>query len=107
MGGLTAWRGGRLRLTGTGRAGLVAAGAFAVTGAADVLLTVQAHQPWAAPMASVLILVPGLYLAFKAVPPSPLPRRGRRAGAWDPVELGVHQVTGGGPLPPYFRRPHA
>ena len=31
---------------------------------------------------------------------------GRPAGQWDPVELGVHQVIGGGPMPAYIRRPH-
>ena len=57
-------------MTGTGRAGVVTAVTFAVTGPADVLLTVKAHQPWAAPLASVLILGPGLYVAWKAVPPA-------------------------------------
>ena len=31
---------------------------------------------------------------------------GRLAERWDPVELGVHQVIGGGPMPAYIRRPH-
>jgi len=30
----------------------------------------------------------------------------RPAGQWTPAELGVHQVTGGGPMPAYVRRPH-
>src|ERR1035441_469665 len=34
-------------------------------------------------------------------------RRCRPAGGrWDPVELGVHQVIGGGPMPAYVGRPH-
>jgi hypothetical protein len=44
--------------------------AFAVTGAADVLLTAVSRQPWPPALASVLILVPGLYLAWKAIPGS-------------------------------------
>jgi hypothetical protein len=35
-----------------------------------------------------------------------VPARGRPAGQWDPVELGVHPVAGGGPMPAYIRRPH-
>ena len=103
MNGLTArWP----HLSGTGRAGAFATVTFAVTGAADVLLTAGMRQAWAAPLASVLILVPGLYLAWKAVPASSWHGSPRRAGAWDPAVLGVHDVTGGGPLPPYVRRPH-
>jgi hypothetical protein len=30
----------------------------------------------------------------------------RPAGSWEPAELGVHPVTGGGPMPAYIRRPH-
>ena len=43
-------------------------------------------------------------------PPEPAaaekPAYGRPVGQWDPVELGVHQVIGGGPMPTYIRRPH-
>jgi hypothetical protein len=96
----------RLRLSGTGRAGLIGTVTFVVTGAADLLLTVFVQQAWAPPTASIVILVPGLFLAYRAIPgPSRLPGK-RRAAAWDPVDLGVHQVAGGGPLPPYIRRPH-
>jgi hypothetical protein len=100
------WRLRWPRLSGTGRAGLIAAAAFALTGAAAVLLAVWSHQPWPAALASVLILVPGLYLALKAVPKTARQARERPARAWDPVELRVHKVTGGGPLPSYIRRPH-
>ncbi|MGD0240529.1 MAG: hypothetical protein ABSB59_09400, partial [Streptosporangiaceae bacterium] len=31
---------------------------------------------------------------------------GRPAGQWEPAELGVHPVSGGGPTPAYIRRPH-
>lgn len=34
------------------------------------------------------------------------PSYGRLVNRWDPVELGVHQVIGGGPMPTYIRRPH-
>jgi hypothetical protein len=30
----------------------------------------------------------------------------RLAGRWEPAELGIHPVAGGGPLPAYIRRPH-
>jgi uncharacterized protein YidB (DUF937 family) len=30
----------------------------------------------------------------------------RPAGQWTPAELGVHPVSGSGPMPAYFRRPH-
>ena len=44
--------------------------------------------------------------AWAQVEVSPVPARSRLARQWDPVELGVHQVIGGGPMPPYIRRPH-
>jgi hypothetical protein len=31
---------------------------------------------------------------------------GRPPARWNPVDLGVHQVIGGGPIPTYIRRPH-
>jgi len=34
------------------------------------------------------------------------PVYGRPVRRWDPLALGVHRVIGGGPLPPYIRRPH-
>jgi uncharacterized protein YidB (DUF937 family) len=106
MGGLTARRPRWPRLVGTGRAGAIGAAALAVTGTADVLLADVARQPWQPTLASVLILAPGLYFAYKAIPPAALRGRGRRAGAWDPEKLGVHRVAGGGCLTPYIRRPH-
>ena len=45
-----------------------------------------------------------------ASPPEPTaaekPTRGCPVAQWNPVKLGVHQVIGGGPMPPYIRRPH-
>ena len=64
---------------------------------------------------TILLGGPALYLAFLAVPgatPPPesgiarKPTYGRPVGHWDPVELGVHQVIGGGPMPTYVRRAH-
>ena len=100
------WGEGRRQLTAAGRAGVISAVTFAVTGAADVILTAWSRQPWPPAVASLLILVPGLYLAWKALPGPGRLGRERPAGAWKPGELGVHQVMGGGPLPPYIRRPH-
>ena len=94
------------RLPGAWRAGVIGAASFALTGAASVLLAIWSRQPWPPALASVLILTPGLYLAWKAIPASARRTRGRRAMAWNPIDLGVHQVVGGGPLPPYIRRPH-
>ncbi len=34
------------------------------------------------------------------------PVHGRPVKRWDPVELGVHRVIGGGPMPTYVRRHH-
>jgi hypothetical protein len=94
-------------MSGARRAGLIASAAFAVTAAAAVLLAVVSRQAWPPALASVLIMVPGLYLAWKAVPEAAAGRvRGRQAAGWEPVELGVHQVAGGGPMPSYIRRPH-
>jgi hypothetical protein len=56
-----------------------------------------------------------LYLAWLAVPgvtrpPEPAaaktPAYGRRAGQWHPVQLGVHPVIGGGPMPAHVRPAH-
>ena len=64
---------------------------------------------------AILGSLPTAYLGWRALtgaisPPQPAapekPTYGRPVGRWDPVELGVHQVIGGGPMPAYIRRPH-
>ncbi len=91
---------------------------LAVTAALAVLLAVRYHLTGATVVVAILGTVPtlaALYLAWAALPGaiSPpetgamkKPAYGRLAGRWDPVELGVHQVIGGGPMPAYVRRPH-
>jgi hypothetical protein len=71
------------------------------------LLAFLFHLGIAAVAAAILATVPALYLAWKTLPTlAKKPPPGRPAPRWDPVELGVHQVIGGGPMPPYIRRPH-
>ena len=83
---------------------------LAVTAALVVLLAVVFHLGVAAAVVGivgVLATVPGAYLAWAALPPAArVPVRGRTAKLWKPAELGVHEVVGGGPVPPYVRRPH-
>ena len=64
---------------------------------------------------AILGTLPALYLAWLAVPGVVSPPEpgavdksayGRLATRWDPVELGVHKVIGGGPMPAYVRRLH-
>jgi uncharacterized protein YidB (DUF937 family) len=78
-----------------------------VTAALTLLLAFHYHQPLQPVVASILGILPALYLAYAAVP---IDRRkpvyGRSVRRWDPVDLGVHQVIGGGPMPPYVYRPH-
>jgi hypothetical protein len=55
----------------------------------------------------LVIGLPALWVAYLAVPATvKRPARGHLAKEWDPAELGVHQVIGGGPMPPYVRRLH-
>jgi hypothetical protein len=103
---------------GARRAGLTALALFAVTAVLAVLLAVRYHLTGPTVVVAILGGVPtlaALYLAWAALPgaispPEPgavkQPAYGRLAGRWDPVELGVHQVIGGGPMPAYIRRPH-
>jgi hypothetical protein len=103
MGRLTAWW---LRGSGAGRAGVITAGLLAVTAVLAVLAT-RLNEAWVPPLVSVAGTVPSLYVGWRALPGAGQRRaRGRQAAPWDPVVLGVHEVTGGGPLPPYVRRPH-
>ncbi len=100
---------------GTRRAGVVALGVLVVTAALAVLLAVLSHLAWPPVVVAILGTVPALYLAWAALPgaispPGPgaadNPVHVRHVEQWDPVELGVHQVIGGGPMPAYIRRPH-
>ena len=86
-----------------------------VTAALAVLLAVLSHLAWPPVAVAILGTVPALYLAWAALPgaispPGPgaadKPGHGRHVEQWDPVELGVHPVIGGGPMPTYIRRPH-
>ena len=86
-----------------------------VTAGLAVLLAVLTRQAWPPVVIAILGTSPALYLAYLAVPgvmkqPEPAavgkPAYGRPVAQWDPVELGVHQVIGGGPMPTYVRRPH-
>jgi hypothetical protein len=86
-----------------------------VTAVLALLLAVLSHLAWPPVLVAILGTVPALYLAWLAVPgvispPGPgavdKSTPGRLAGRWAPVELGVHQVIGGGPVPTYIRRPH-
>ena len=87
---------------------------FAVTVTLAVLLAVLSRQAWPSVLISVLLGVQALYVAWLAVPgvrppesaAEEKPTRGRTVATWNPVELGVHRVIGGGPMPPYVRRPH-
>jgi hypothetical protein len=80
-----------------------------------ILVAVITDQAWPPVVIAIIGTIPALYLAFLAVPgiinpPEPAPAArpvfGRPVGWWNPVELGVHKVIGGGPLPPYMLRIH-
>ena len=74
---------------------------------AALLLAFLFHVGVAAVAAAILATVPTGYLTWKALSTTAKKTpRGRPAQQWDPVELGVHPVIGGGPMPPYVRRPH-
>ena len=88
---------------------------FALTVALALLLAVRYRLAWPPVMVSILGGVPTLYVAWLAVPgvisppeslAADIPAYGRPVARWAPVELGVHQVIGGGPMPVYIRRPH-
>ena len=71
-----------------------------------LLLAFLFHLGVAALAAAILASLPALYLAWKALPAARKTVFGRLAKRWDPVQLGVHKVIGGGPMPPYVGRPH-
>ncbi len=100
---------------GAWHAGVTALGVLAVTAALAVLVAVRYHLAWPPVLVAILGTVPALYLAWAALPgaispPGPgaadKPVYGRHVEQWDPVELGVHPVIGGGPMSAYIRRPH-
>ena len=100
---------------GTRRAGVTALAVLLVTAALAVLLTVRYHLAWPPVAVAILGTLPALYLAWLAVPgvispPEPgavtRPASAPFVAQWHPVDLGVHQVIGGGPMPAYIRRPH-
>ena len=77
-----------------------------VTAGLAVLVAVLSHEAWPPVVIAVLGGLPALYLALKSVPDPPEKRVfSRPAGQWNPVELGVHKVIGGG-RPTYVPRPH-
>jgi hypothetical protein len=87
----------------------------AVTAGLAVLAAVLTHEAWAPVAVTVLGGVPGLVLAYLAVPgvisqPGPADAgktaRGRLVTQWNPLDLGMHKVIGGGPLTAYVTRPH-
>ena len=81
---------------------------LSVTAVLVVLLAVVFHLGVAAAVVGIvgiLATMPGAYLAWAALP-SDKSAYGRPAGRWDPVELGVHPVIGGGAMPAYVRRAH-
>src|ERR1035438_6470741 len=116
MGCLRRWRLRKVAMrVGARRAGVIALAVLIVTAALAVLLAVLSHLAWPPVLVAILGTVPALYLAWLAVPgvinpPGPgaakKPASGRLAGRWDPVELGVHRVIGGGAMPRYVSRPH-
>jgi uncharacterized protein YidB (DUF937 family) len=88
---------------------------LAATVALALLLAALSHQTWPPIVIAILGTLPALYLAWLALPGAIRPPElasaaerayGRPAGRWNPAELGVHPVIGGGPMPVYVRRPH-
>jgi uncharacterized protein YidB (DUF937 family) len=85
-----------------------------VTAAAAVLLAVRYHLAWPPVVVAIVGTLPALYLAWAALagavgapePAAEKPVYGRPALEWDPADLGVHRVIGGGRMPAYVARPH-
>jgi hypothetical protein len=93
------------------RAGWVSAGLVIVSCGLAVWLAESSGQAWQGVLVAVLISMPGLYLTWRTVPagarePVLAALAGRRAAQWMGYQLGVHEVVGGGPPPPYVSRPH-
>jgi len=100
----------------TMRRAVTALAVLLVTAAAAVLLAVVTHTAWPPVVVAILGTLPALYVAWLAVPggrregaraaPAERPAFGLPVNEWTPVELGVHQVIGGGPMSAYVLRPH-
>ena len=71
-----------------------------------LLLAFVFHLDVPAVATAIVGTLPALYLAWLVVPAAKRRSHGRRVRRWDPVDLGVHQVIGGGRMPPYVHRPH-
>jgi hypothetical protein len=72
-------------------------------------LAIHYHLAWPPILVSIVVTIPALVLASLAIPGVTGPRKrvyGRPVRRWDPIELGVHPVIGGGPISQYVRRPH-
>src|SRR5262249_40534597 len=94
---------------GARRAGITALAVLAGTAALAILLAALFHLGVAAGGVTILGTLPALYLAWAALPgaiAAPTSQRKRRVDEWEPVELGVHPVIGGGSMPAYIRRSH-
>jgi uncharacterized protein YidB (DUF937 family) len=106
------WRSRRIvGRTGARHLAVAAVAVLAATAGFAVLVSVLTGEAWSPVVVAIIGTLPALYLAFLAVPGvvSPPGRAavfGRPVGWWNPVDLGVHKVIGGGPLPPYVLRPH-
>ena len=106
MEGWRDWR-GPLGRAGLRHPGVMAVVLAAVTTGGAVLADVLSRQAWLPAVVGAAGTVPALFLAWAAVPGAGnRPAAGRRVERWDPADLGVHQVIGGGTLPPYVRRAH-
>ena len=82
---------------------------LAVTAVVDWWLTAHYHLAWPPVLVAIVGTVPALVMASLAIPGVIGPKKqvyGRRVRRWNPIELGVHPVIGGGFMPPYVRRPH-
>ena len=79
-----------------------------VTAGLAVLVAVLSGLAWQPVVITIVIAVPALYVGLLAVPGVTARKRvfGHPVGKWAPVELGVHKVIDGGPMPAYVRRPH-
>ena len=93
--------------SGARRAKVTALVIAALAVAAALGLAVRFHlDVTALVLLPILIALPGVYLAEALQAHVKVLVRGHRPGRWDPVELGVHQVIDGGPMPAYVCRPH-